>query len=218
MKRIQFTPVNVPVVIIVAILCALSMTLFFLQRQHREEPVVDVADSAEQEEPFDELAYYNQLAGEYLSALPMDKRVVATLIDSVNHCIVYYETSSHPSCYSYDLESLTTMVLFGGENGFYVGTKLLIVGSIQEWRRIGDRVVFVASNRAPGVEYPEKTLVFSMNLYSHQLAFLYCVAEAGFVDDTHLSVVTARFLFRNFLTREPVYNQTEKTLELSFED
>ncbi len=207
--RVQFTPINVPVVATVALLSGLSMVLFFVhQNRHTvAEPVAE--DTVVYEEPFDEIAYYSQVAGQYLSSLPMDKRVIATLIDSQNHNIVYYETTSHPSCYSYDLESLTTSVLFGGDNGFYAGTKLLILGTIQEWCRVGDNVFFIASNRAPAIEYPEETLVFSLDLSSRKLRFHRCVAEAHFVDGDAVSLVVANMMYHKLFSGDPVYSTAE---------
>jgi|GEM_PF-2502713 hypothetical protein len=213
--KVKFTPINIPIVSIVATVSCLAMVLFFVLNRRQAEPPVVVADTVEsEEEPFDEIAYYNQLASEYIETLPMDKCIIATLIDSVNHNIVYYETASHPSCYSFDLETLTTTVLFGGENGFYVDTKLLIVGTIKKWERIDDRIVFIASNVAPGADYPEETFVFSMNIYTHQMAFVACVADADFVDNGQVRLRTARLLYRNLFTGEGVYDERETLVDL----
>ena len=210
----RFTSLNLPVVLTVATLCGIAMVLFFI-RHGREMSAaeVEVADTIV-EEPFDEIAYYHQLADEYDMLIPSDKRVVARLIDSVNHQIVYFESGSRPSCYSYDLESQTTSVIFGGSNGFYVGTQLLMLGSIDSWQRVGNRIVFIAENNAPEAEYPSAYEVFSIDLYTHSMEFIDRGAAAYFPDSNHVTIVSAQLIYRKLFSDEPVYNETSYTRSL----
>ena len=209
-------------VLTVAALCGLSLTLFFIMR-HRDplagasanSELADSVSAADESEPWSETQYYNQVADEYLALLPSDKVVVARLIDSVNHHILYFEKSDHPSCYIYDLESLTTAVLFGGENGFYCGTKLLITGNIQQWMRKGSTLFFIADNRAPETDYPIAALVFSMDIFTHQLEYIDRGARAYFPDDSHITVIKAKLLYRSFFTAEDHYTEAPVTYELS---
>lgn len=210
---------NIPVVLAVTLLCALSLLLFFYSRQHTAHPVTidstlvrDSSQSASADE--DELAYYTQQADEYIALLPADKRIVATLIDSVNHHLVYYEISSHPSCYCYDLESLTTQVLFGGENGFYCDTKLLIAGTIRSFRQSGDWVWFIADNRAPETDIPNAILVFALNLYTHQLHYFASGSDAAFDADGRLILQQATLLYHSLFTGENVYDFHNATYNL----
>ena len=211
--------INIPVVLAVTVLCALSLVFFFSARRHAG-PVSEidstiVPDSSQAAlAGDDEQAYYLQQADEYLALLPADKRIVATLIDSVNHHIVYFETSSHPSCYCYDLESLTTEVLFGGENGFYCDTKLLIAGTIRHFRQSGDWVWFIADNRAPEADIPNAVLVFALNLYTHQLHFFASGADAAFDADGHLILQQATLLYHSLFTGENVYDFHNATYNL----
>lgn len=154
---------------LVTLMCGVAIVFFFAKQ---DNPVVQ--DPLDTVEPIvvqdtDDMEYYNQTADWYLSILPEDKVVVARLIDSVNHYIIYFEKTEHPSCYCYDLESMTTSVIFGGESGFYIGTKLLIIGRILDWIREGDMVTFVAENRAPESTFSESIVVFSLNIYTHLL-------------------------------------------------
>lgn len=204
----KLSKINLPVVLVVATLCGAAMVLFFVDRGRHAEPVVEETADTIVEEPFDEIGYYEQEADEFIRMLPSDKRVLARMVDSVNHNIVYIESGSRPSCYSYDLESHATDVLFGGSDGFYIGTKLLMLGAVKDWRRVGDRVVFIAENNAPDVEYPSSYEVFSMDLYTHGMQVVDCCAGAYFSDSTHLTIITAHYLYRKLFTDEPVYTET----------
>ena len=206
--------INWPIVIIVTILCGASLVLFFLWQERQSNVLQPVVDTVADEEPFVEQDYYSQLADEFLVTLPEDKRVIATLIDDTNHHILYYESSAQPSCYLYDLESLTTSVLFGGENGFYCDTKLLMIGTIRDWMRSGDWIVFVASNRAPEADYPASVIVFSLNVYTHGLRYIDTGSDAFFDEGKILTVKKAVPLFRSFFTGEEIYSETSVQYEL----
>ena len=202
-------------------MCALSMALFFVIRARDAagaEVAVQMAPQdtlpTVQETQFSELEYYNQQADEYLSLLPSDKRVIATLVDSLNHHIVYYETSQRPSCYSYDLESLTTEVLFGGADGFYCDTKLLIIGTIHEWRQSGDWVWFIADNRAPEADVPNAIVVFALNLFTHQLHYFAHGSAAGFDTDGRLILQQATLLYHSLFTGENVYDYSNTLYDI----
>ena len=215
---------NIPVVLAVTLLCALSLLLFFYSRSHADpvvpSPLGEGCREAEGCVPpsnssdLSDIAYYTQQADEYIALLPADKRIVATLIDSVNHHLVYFETSSHPSCYCYDLESLTTQVLFGGENGFYCDTKLLIAGTIRSFRQSGDWVWFIADNRAPETDIPNAILVFALNLYTHQLHYFASGSDAAFNADGRLILQQATLLYHSLFTGENVYDFHNATYNL----
>ena len=206
--KIQRSKLNWPVVIAVAMLCGASLALFFIQRERQAPVEQPLADTVADEEPFDELGYYGQVADEFLATMPEDKRVIATLIDSVNHHILYFEGTDRPSCYSYDLESLTTSVLFGGENGFYCDTKLLIIGVIKDWLVVDDVVYFIAENRAPEADEISKVLVFSMNVYTHQLKYIDGGYGAAFRNGESIVVGKATLLYHSLFTGEDIYDKT----------
>lgn len=210
--------INWRVVGAVALLCCLSLALFFVQRGSTEDPmsVADtvVADTGTMDN-YSDRDYYAEVANDFSSKLPSDKEIVATLIDDSCHYVVYYEKNSAPSCYLYDLETLTTEVLFGGENGFYAATKLLILGEVKCWQRVGNEIFFVAGNRAPESDYPSAILVFSLHLMSHKLTYIDVGANAYFPDPAHLVVIKAQLLHRNFFSNEDTYRQYAKTFELA---
>ena len=162
-----------------------------------------------------ELQYYEELADEFETTLPTDKRVVARLIDSANHHIVYFETTTAPSCYCYDLETLTTSVLFGGEMGFYIDTKLLILGNITSWMRVGEWVAFIATNRAPETAFPNAVHVFKLNLFDHSLEYIATGASSYFTGDSQVVVNKAKLLYRSLFTEEDVYTTAPVVIELT---
>lgn len=210
--------INIPVVAAVALLSAAALTLFFIRHQ-RDLPVPTVPDSAllqplDTTAPTSELDYYGQLADEFLATMPQDKIILLTLIDSVNHHILYTETSNQPSCYLYDLESLTTSVLFGGENGFYADTKLIIPGAIQQWRVAQPWIIFIARNRAPETDYTNQTLVFSLNVDSHQMRLIDTGAQASFSNDSTLTVTHAELLYHSIFSGDDVYDESTTTYRL----
>ena len=161
-----------------------------------------------------ELQYYEELADEFETSLPTDKRVVARLIDSANHHIIYFETTTAPSCYCYDLETLTTSVLFGGEMGFYIDTKLMILGNITSWMRVGDWVAFIATNRAPETSFPIAVHVFKLNLFDYSLKYIATGASAYFTDEGQVVVNKAKLLYRSLFTEEDVYTTAPMTFSL----
>ena len=158
--------------------------------------------------------YYSDVASQFLGSLPDDKEAVAVIIDSTNHHIIYVEKNDVPSCYLYDLETLTTRVLFGGEYGFYCGTKLVIAGHIDSWRRYGSTLFFIAGNRAPEVGYANAAMVFSLDVISHDVSFLDYCAKATFVDSTHLRLTKARPVHDLPSQTEDVYWQTIEVYEI----
>lgn len=213
--------VNWPVVLAVTALCAVSMTLFFIQNHSSHNsahnpvaPTADTEPSSSQDWLLSDLDYYNQVADEYIDDLPSDKTLIARLVDSTMHHIVYFETTNHPSCYIFDLESLTTDVLFGGEEGFYCDTKLLIVGTIHQWMRLNDLVYFIADNRAPETSLPNAVLVFALNLRNRQLSFIDNGSEAEFRQPDRLRISHATLLYHSLFTGEDVYDQTTVTVQL----
>lgn len=169
---IQFTKPNYKVIIPVVVMCTLSLAIFFVSHSDRRVEFVVANADVEDTDTYDETAYYIQQAEEFVTTLPSDKAVVASLVDKNNHHVIYYETTLHPSCYIYDLETMTTSVLFGGEEGFYIGTKLLILGSIRECNRMGDYAIFVATNNAPEAVDAGELHVFMMNLRDHSLKYV----------------------------------------------
>lgn len=209
------TKINIPVVSAVATLCGVALLLFFAQRHQTANSQRPADTVVTVEPPIDEIAYYNQLAGEYLASLPLDKRVLLTRIDSTHHHILYFETGNRPSCYCYDLETLITTVLFGGDNGFYAGTKLLIIGPVSDWRLIEDRVVFIAPNNAPGAEKPEAFVSFEMDLQTYAVSFLCQAAEISFVDDSRMRILTAKKMLKNIFTGENIYSTNERSFDLA---
>ncbi len=210
--------INIPVVVTVALLSAAALTLFFLSRQ-RNMPAQPAPDSSLLQ-PVDttpqtsELDYYGQLADEFLATMPQDKIILLTLIDSVNHCILYTESTNQPSCYLYDLESLTTKVLFGGENGFYADTKLIIPGAIRQFKHHGNWIHFIADNRAPQTDYSNQTIVFSLNVESHQVQLIDTGAQATFPDDSTLNVTHATLLYHSIFSGDDVYDESTTTYRL----
>lgn len=203
--------------LVVALLCTASLVLFF--NHHRAVASVAIVDTVVADttgDVYSEQDYFNQMADEFEAVLPDDKVVLARLIDSVNHCVLYYETGYSPSCYSYDLESLTTSVVFGGENGFYSDTKLLMPGAVQQWRRVGDWVVFVTSNRAPETDITNAVIVFSLNVYNREILFIDKGSEALFSDSVTLTVNKSTLLYRQWFTGEDVYTTTTDTYKLQF--
>ncbi len=219
-------PLNLTVVITVAILCALSLTLFFIRRDRDESAAAAAREArlaAEEqareasEATFSEQEYYNQMADEYISMLPSDKQLLARLVDSVNHHIVYYETGDRPSCYLFDLESLTTSVLFGGEKGFYCDTKLLIIGAIRQQIRVGDIVYFIAGNQAPETDETNAVVVFSMDLFTHELRLVDSGFDAIFSEHDKLTIGHSRLVYHSLFTGENHYEHTSVTYSLSAE-
>lgn len=159
----------------------------------------------------DDMAYYEQVADEFMAMLPDDKRVIARLIDSSKHKIVYYETTESPSCYCYDLETQNTSVLFGSEAGFYIDTKLLILDKITECKRVGDWAVFIATNRAPETTVDNAVHTFGLNLIDHSMSYITIAAEAYFPNDTQLKVTRITWHYRSLFTNEDHYG-TESTI------
>lgn len=215
--------VNWTVVGAVALLCAVSLTLFFVlhsrsdaarqEAQLRQQLEADAAEDRAAATAA-EILYYEQEADEYIASLPADKQLLARVVDSANHYIVYFERSEHPSCYLLDLESHTTSVLFGGENGFYCDTKLLIVGTIHDWMQVGDIVYFVADNRAPEASEHNAVVVFSLNLSSHALRYVDTGFEATFIQPDQLRIGHATLLYYSLFTGENVYGETTVTRRL----
>jgi len=211
-------------VLTVAALCAVALLLFFIQQGRRGERLATLAiedsssivDSAilMEDDKYDEELYYLAVAEQYASMIPADKVILARLIDTVNHHIAYCETGYRPSCYLFDLETLTTEVIFGGDNGFYADTKLLIVDSIRAWRLIDNNVYFVATNGAPGSSYVDSTLVFSVDLQSRRLSPVDVGTDAYFRGERQLLVGHASLLYRSFFTGEAVYSETVTTVNL----
>ncbi len=214
---------NWPVIAAVALLGALSLVLFFAGRA-RQEAAREVAlqaaradTAAARERAADvegELEYFNQEADEYIASLPADKLLVARMVDSVNHHLVYFEASDCPSCYIFDLETLTTEVLFGGENGFYCDTKLLMVGTIRQWMRVGDTVYFIAANRAPEANEPVAVYVLSLDLPSRAVGYVDSGSDAEFLPPDRLRISHATLLYHSLFTGEDVYSHTTVTRQL----
>lgn len=195
----------------------------------------------------DDIAYYEQVAEEFMALLPSDKRVIARLIDGSNHHIIYYETTDNPSCYCYDLETQNTSVLFSSDagwyaastppkatlpakktspirtvspaeivdpHGFYIDTKLLIIGRITECKRVGEKAVFIATNREPEASYEKSVHVFEMNLYDQTMRYIAFGASAYFTSDTQLVVNRAKLLYRSLFTNEDVYTTAPTVYDL----
>jgi len=216
--------VDWPVVAAVALFCALSMLLFFVAHHRNQKfqaqivvtpPEMNVADS----ESVDSAAvsdrlYYDQLADEYIATLPSDKQLVVRMVDDENHHLVYFETSNHPSCYILDLESQTTEVLFGGDNGFYCDTKLLIIGTIRQWMLCGDMVYFVADNRAPEASPPDAVHVFALSLADRQLRYVDSGFDAELRQPDQLYIGHATLLYHSLFTGEDVYQQSTDRVRL----
>jgi len=211
-------PINWNIVGTVALLCAVSLTLFFAGRGRDRTPAEAVVTSASDSLPSDtysDLDYFKEEAVQFEALLPLDKEIIVRLIDSVNHHIIYIEKDDMPSCYSYDLETLITSVLFAGEYGFYCGTKLLIPGKITDWKIVDGTIVFVAMNREPEAKYENATVVFSMDLHDHQLRYIDSGNRAFFVGDNYISIVKAQLLSRNFFFGEDRYREFTVNYELS---
>ncbi len=216
--------VNIPVVSVVAAVCGAALILFFLFYEKPQNGTVlngsaltdapEYPAGAPDSESVSEVDYYNRIADEYLSTLPADKTVVARLVDDTNHRIYYIEKSNTPSCYVLDLDKQTTTVLFGGEQGFYCGTKLLIIGTIRSWKRVGSIIYFVADNRAPETDYSTATVVFFANLHTHELQYLDKGADAYFPDDNHLVLNRAILLYPGIFSGENIYSKVPVTYEL----
>ena len=173
--------INIPIVAATALICGTALVVFGLQHsklvaQESQQRLLDSIAEAQLAESristAEEQDYFNELADEYVRTMPDDKVLVARLVDDSSHYIYDYEKSNSPSCYIYDLESLNTSVLFGGENGFYCDTKLLIIGAIQDWQRNGDQLVFTAVNRAPETDSTRAFVVFTAGIYDHDLRFV----------------------------------------------
>lgn len=177
----------------------------------------------------DDAVYYDQLAEEFVSMLPSDKRIIAKLIDAQNHKVIYYETTENPSCYSYDLETQNTSVIFGSDagwytdvtsadnyypQGFYIDTKLLILGKITDCRRVGDRAVFIATNSAPEANYEKAVHTFELNLNDHSMRYIATGSSAYFAGDTQLVVSRAQLLYRSLFTGEDVYTTVPTVYDL----
>ena len=216
-RRIEFTPANWTVVIMVTVLCALSVALFFAgnRRVSVTEPLHSdsVAVAADEDNhDFDE--YYNEEADAFERILPADKRVLLRQVDDANHRIIYYETSANPSCYFFDLETRNTSVIFGGEDGFYIGTKLIFAGAIRDVRLCGDRAVFIASNAAPEAGVPDAVTIFSLDVNTLRMQFVTTAADAAFLSDNELLVCQAKLLYRSLFTGEEYYSKVSSTLRL----
>ena len=163
---------------------------------------------------FDEMAYYEQMAEEFVSMLPGDKQVIVKLIDGTNHHILYYETTECPSCYCYDLETQNTSVLFGSEDGFYIDTKLLILGKIMDCIRVDDWAVFVATNTAPEAGFDNAVHTFGLNILDHSMVYISTGASAYFPNDTQLVVTRMTWHYRSLFTNEDYYGTEAITYDL----
>lgn len=220
------------VVVPVALMSLVSLVLAFVP--HHTSGNRQIVDSTFQQDSIDEAiefeddaVYFDQLAEEFISMLPSDKRIIAKLIDAQNHKVIYYETTENPSCYCYDLETQNTSVLFGshaswytgGETptgssahsdylesqGFYIDTKLLILGKITNCQRVGDKAVFIATNQAPQTGYENAVHTFELNLNDHSMRYIATGASAYFSNDTQLVVNHAQLLYRSLFTDEDVF-------------
>lgn len=218
--KISRTRLNLRIVIPVALMSIASVALSFVPLIKAERQTVLSAELQPSEiqtnnaSGFDEIAYYEQVAEEFMSMLPTDKRVIARLIDSVNHHIIYYETTESPSCYCYDLETQNTSVLFGSESGFYIDTKLLILDKIIDCRRVGDWAVFIATNRAPETTIDNAVHTFGLNLFDHSMRYIAVAAEAYFPNDTQLQVTRITWHYRSLFTNEDYYGTESTTYDL----
>ena len=192
-----------------------SLALAFVPVRSNDKTVETIEDTTTVDSSFlDDIAYYEQVAEEFMAMLPTDKKVIAKLVDSDNHHIIYYETTESPSCYCYDLETQNTSVLFGSEDGFHIGTKLMILGRIEDCRRVGERVVFIATNRAPEAGYADAVRVFELSLADHSLKYIATGADAYFASDTQLVVSQAKLLYRSLFTDEDVYTTAPTVYDL----
>lgn len=215
MKKQKKAPFNASVVLAVALLCGAALVLFFLS-QRAAEPALSVPPrpSNVQAEDYDEQAYYHEVADAFLKTLPADKTPLLRLIDDTNHYLFYCEQGNAPSCYVYDLDRQTTSVLFAGENGFYCGTKLLIIGRIESWKQVGRLLFFVARNRAPEANFTSAVVTFYADVYTRKLSFLDIGSGAYFPDDTHMVVNKAALLYPGFFTLDDIYSITPVTYRL----
>lgn len=207
--------INIPIVLTVAAISSLSLVLFFVGRQKDIDvaPVV-LPVATDSTDMIDDISYYNQVADDFIATLPLDKRVIARLVDDTNHCVIYYESGFRPSCYLYDLESMTTSVIFGGGNGFYIDTRLLIVGSVSECRRVGEWAVFICTNDAPETNVMNAAMAFRLNVYTHEMVFVDEGAAIKFLSDTQLDVEEAHIDRVSFFTGETDFSYTHRQIDL----
>lgn len=215
-------PVNWFLVTAVALICGVSLTLFFVNRNRtaiNADVAVDtsLADSSDLD-LFNDCDYYEEVAAQFIANLPSDKELIAKLIDDKNHHIIYLERSSAPSCYIYDLETLTTAVLFSGQYGFYCGTKLLMTAEITDWKRLGNTVIFISGNRAPDANYSNAALVFTLELYTHDLEYVDFGSRAYFADSTRLVVFKTRELPSSLPFDNSTYEEFPITYQLTVND
>ena len=207
--------INIPIVLTVAALSSLSMVLFFVDRQKNVDvaPVVQPVET-DSTDMIDEIDYYNQVADEFIATLPLDKRVIARLVDDLNHHVMYYESALRPSCYLYDLESMTTSVVFGGGNGFYIDTRLLIVGTVTECRRIGEWAVFICTNDAPEATLMNAAIAFRLNVYSHEMVYIGEGSSIKFISDEQLDVEEAYVEYVSFFAGEASFSYSHKQIDI----
>lgn len=205
---------NYSVIAAVAIVCSAAMILSFSRLHSLADRAIAADTTPVVDTHFDELDYYNQVADEYLPTLPADKALIARMVDEDNHYLFYYEKGDIPSCYIFDLETLTTSVLFGSEKGFRCDTTLVLAGRIQDWRRNGNMVTFVATNRASDAGYINAELVFSVNLVTRELFFIANGADAYFPDNYHVTVNKAKLNYHSVYSGEDVYIKTPYTYTL----
>lgn len=210
---------NFKVIVPVALMSIASVVLAFVPHHKKEH--LQLAESSSLQDSIDEaieleddVVYFDQLAEEFISTLPSDKRIIAKLIDAQNHKVIYYETTECPSCYCYDLETQNTSVLFGSESGFYIGTKLLILGSITDCIRVGDWAAFIATNNAPEANYENAVHAFGVNLSDHSMKYISRGASAYFPNDTQLVVNRVTWHYRSLFTNEDYYGTESTTYEL----
>jgi len=209
--------VNVPVVLTVTAICGTALLLFFLTWR----PPVDlqpvatadmaVADTAA---PLSEREYYQQEAQEYLQMLPADKEPLLQLINDSCHCLLYCERGAFPSCYAYDLDLRTTEVVFGGSNGFYCDTKLLMLDSIVAWKHVDNLLVFVGSNCAPRHDFTNAAVAFYLNVHSRRMTVIDYGSSAYFASDSTLVVNKAKKVYPGLLGFSPIYSVTPSTWSL----
>lgn len=163
----------------------------------------------------EEFEYYNTEASEYLKMLPSDKKILSLLINDSCHHIFYYERSKTPSCYVYDLESLTTSVLFGSEAGLQADDTMLYVGSIIDWRRIGDNFVFIARNRDEAASFGDAVIIFSVGMYDNSKHFLDYAARAQFTDDSQITATYVKMPEGDNASGEGEYSKYSVEMDLS---
>ncbi len=180
-----------PAIVIVATLCLIVLTVFFVSRSRQSDPLPAVVCDSLPDDSLDDFVYYQMEADEFARMLPADKVVLTRRIDDSAHCVYYTEKSTAPSCYVYDLDTRKTRVLFGGSKSFDCEGRMLKLKTLKAWCSVENRLYFVFASDAPDAGYDNAVVVFGVDIQTDRLYFIDYGTDARFDGNDRVVVVKA---------------------------